>query len=140
MKLKYTTEELETMAYDDLAYMILKEKGKKMKTMDIFQIICKNLNISSSNYEDKIADFFTLLATEKRFIQLPKGYWDLKENYTCEIKMDDNNDDIEDDLDKDFKEPIEEEPEDYYDAKNPDDDEVDDGLGDLVVVDDIEEE
>ena len=40
MKLKdYTLEELETLPFDDIAYMILKEKGKKMKITDIFKTI-----------------------------------------------------------------------------------------------------
>ena len=44
MKLKdYTIEELETLPFDDIAYMILKEKGKKMKITEIFKIICNKL-------------------------------------------------------------------------------------------------
>ena len=31
-----TKEELELMSFDDIAYLILKEKGKKMKTVEIF--------------------------------------------------------------------------------------------------------
>ena len=37
MKFKtITNEELETLPFDDIAYIILKEKGKKMKIIDIF--------------------------------------------------------------------------------------------------------
>ena len=42
MKIKDLTEEdLETMGYDDIAYLILKESGKKMKIND-FNIIQYN--------------------------------------------------------------------------------------------------
>ncbi len=143
MKLKYSREELEAMPYDDLAYMILKEKGKKMKTIEIFTVICKNLDLDINQYEDKIADFFTLLATEKRFIQLQKGYWDLKENHTSDIKIEETVEESEedDDIDMELKTPVEEEETpDYYDTKEDDDDDADDGLGDLVIIDELEEE
>lgn len=145
MKIKtYTKEELEAMPFDDLAYTVLREKGKKMKTLDIFKAICDNLNLNEKQYEDKIADFFTLLATEKRFLQLPKGYWDLKENHVSNIKIEET---IEENEEEDEIEEVkaiqvdeDEEEEDYYDTKNEDDDEVDDGLENLVIIDDIEEE
>lgn len=74
MKFKSVTkEELETMSFDDIAYIILKEKGKKMKINDIFKIICDTLCLGDSAFENQIGDFFTLLATEKRFIQLERG-------------------------------------------------------------------
>ena len=45
MKFKtVSAEELEIMPFDDIAYIILKEKGKKMKIMDIFKIICDTFN------------------------------------------------------------------------------------------------
>ena len=73
MKLKSIDKDtLETMQFDDIAYIILKEKGKKMKITDIFKIICDALGMTDKEYENQIGDFFTLLATEKRFIQLEK--------------------------------------------------------------------
>lgn len=139
MKFKTKTiEELETLPFDDIAYIILKEKGKKMKINDIFKIICDTLNLGEAAFEGQIGDFFALLATEKRFIQLEKGYWDLRENHTAEISIKD----IEDELDD--MEPVEEKEEnndeeeetDYYDdIDETDDDEDDDDLKDLVIVD-----
>ena len=113
-------EDLETMSFDDIAYIILKEKGKKMKINDIFKIICDELNLGEDAFENQIADFFALLATEKRFIQLEKGYWDLRENHTSEINIKD----------------IEEHESDFYDdIDETDDDDTDDDLRDLVIVD-----
>lgn len=137
MKFKSVTkEELETMSFDDIAYIILKEKGKKMKINDIFKIICDTLNLGDSAFENQIGDFFALLATEKRFIQLEKGYWDLRENHTSEInikELEDEDDDIIPEEEKDYEE---NEESDYYDdIDDMDDDKEDDDYKDLVIVD-----
>lgn len=131
-------EDLETMPFDDIAYIILKEKGKKMKINDIFKIICDELNLGEDAFENQIADFFALLATEKRFIQLEKGYWDLRENHTAEINIKDIEEELEDDELTEEKEDenIEEHESDFYDdIDETDDDDTDDDLRDLVIVD-----
>lgn len=137
MKFKnISNEELETLPFDDIAYIILKEKGKKMKINDIFKIICDTLNLGDSAFENQIGDFFALLATEKRFIQLEKGYWDLRENHTAEISIKEIEDELDDVVIEDEKEPEEEEELDYYDElDDADDDKEDDDLKDLVIVD-----
>ena len=99
MKLKtITKEEAENMSYDDLAYVILSEKGKKMKTVDIFKVICDLQGKSETVFETQIADFFTLLATEKRFIQLPK-----ENDEEAEKNYYDNDDENDDDIDDGLK-------------------------------------
>lgn len=141
MKFKNKTiEELENMPFDDLAYEILKEKGKKMKTADIFKIICEILNLSESEFEERIADFFTLLATEKRFIQLEKGFWDLRENHTAKIELD-SSDEEEEVLEEIEEDEVEEEEDDLYldESKDADDDDTEDDLKDLVVLDEENE-
>lgn len=135
--------ELETMPFDDIAYIILKEKDKKMKTTDIFRIICDELNLGEAAFENQIGDFFALLATEKRFIQLSKGYWDLRENHTAEIKIKEIEDELEDDIviDDTAEEEVDEEKTDYYDEiDDVEDDEEEDDLKDLVVVDEIDDD
>ena len=142
MKIKdITKEELEAMPFDDIAYLILKEKGKKMKTVDIFGNIKELLGMSDSEYEARIADFFTLLATEKRFIQLEQGYWDLRENHTAKIEIEEDEEEIEEIEEETLEETQIEEDEDIFlnDAKEPDDDESEDELKDLVVIDDENE-
>ncbi len=131
-------EDLETMPFDDIAYIILKEKGKKMKINDIFKIICDELNLGEDAFENQIADFFALLATEKRFIQLEKGYWDLRENHTAEINIKELEEELEDDdvTEEKEDEDVEEHESDFYDdIDETDDDDTDDDLRDLVIVD-----
>ena len=138
MKFKTVSiDELETLPFDDIAYIILKEKGKKMKINDIFKIICDTLNLGESAFENQISDFFALLATEKRFIQLEKGYWDLRENHTAEISIKEIEDELDDEiLPEEEKEEDEEESTDYYDTiDDMDDDKEEDDLKDLVIVD-----
>ena len=144
MKLKdMTIEELETLSYADLAYLILKENSKSMNTPSVFKEICKLLGISDEEYSAKIGDFYTSLTTDKRFVLLDNAEWDLRDNHSIKIVMDDE-DDEEEVLDEDEEsEDIEdssEEIEEDIDAQVDDDDIVDDDdLDDLAIVDEDEE-
>jgi DNA-directed RNA polymerase delta subunit len=142
MKFKTVTkEELEVLPFDDIAYIILKEKGKKMKINDIFKIICDALDLGEDAYENQMADFFSLMSTEKRFIQLEKGYWDLRENHTAEISIKEIEDELDDDIEiNEEKYEDEEEETGYYDElDDSEDDKEDDDYKDLVVVDEEDE-
>lgn len=137
-----TKEELETMNYDDIAYIILNEEKKAMKINVLFKTVCDALDLSEKEFEDKIADFFELMTTDKRFIMLEDGSWDLRELHNPEVIIDDEDD--EEAILIDSEEPIEEpntdEEEDiFYDADS-EDDLPDDDLEDLVVIDVDEEE
>lgn len=141
MKLKeLSQEELENMSYDDLAYIILEENGKKMKLMDIFKKIAKVLNMTDSEIEMKIADFFEVMSTNKQFVMLEKGYWDLSNKHMKNVVIEDE-DEIEEETEEidDEMDSIDEvDKEVYYDS---DEDEVDDDddLSDLVIIDAEEE-
>lgn len=142
MKFKTVTkEELEVLPFDDIAYIILKEKGKKMKITDIFRIICDSLELGDEAYENQMGDFFSLMSTEKRFIQLEKGYWDLRENHTAEISIKEIEDELDDDVEiAEDKYEDEEEETGYYDElDDAEDDKEDDDYKDLVVVDEEDE-
>mgnify|MGYP002763330866 FL=1 len=138
MKLKsISEEEVETMSYDDIAYVILKEKGKKMKLLDLFNEVIDQLKLNKEEAENHLADFFSLLSTEKRFIQLDKGFWDLRENHTSKVELSDIEEDDEEDEIEVEEEQNQEEDEMYIDeTKESDDDEVEDEYKDLVVIDD----
>ncbi|MCI9281206.1 MAG: DNA-directed RNA polymerase subunit delta [Bacilli bacterium] len=134
-------EELETMNYDDIAYIILNENKKAEKINVLFKSVCDALNLSEAEYEAKIADFFELLTTDKRFIMLEDGSWDLRELHNPEVIIDDEDDEETIiDVEETINEAEEEEETDiFYDADN-DDDLPDDDLEDLVVIDVDEEE
>ena len=138
MKLKdIPKEELELMGYDDIAYIILEESKKKMKITDLFQKICDALGLSEKDFENQIADFFEILTTDKKFIMLENGYWDLRTRHSEKLVIEDEDEDFED---VDYDEPeVEEETEDVFYDEEADDDTSDDDLKDLVIIDEDEE-
>lgn len=139
MKLKdMSKEELENMSYDDIAFLILTEKNKKMKIIDLFNEIGKLIHLSESVIEDKIGDFFEMLTLDKRFIMLDDGTWDLRTRHAGNVIIDDDEEDI---TAEDVEETDEEEVEDdeiFYDETDDDDNE--DDLKDLVVISDEDDE
>ena len=135
-----TKEELETMSYDDVAYLILENNQNKMKIQDLFKEVIKVMNLDESAFEEHLADFFELLSTDKRFIMLEKGYWDLKINHSTKLVIDDDDDDDEEIIEEEPREEKDEvDNEINYDEEIVDDDDDDDDLQDLVVMDDLEE-
>lgn len=137
MKIKELSKvELEAMSYEDIAFMMLKENGKKMKITTIFENICKLLGLDQKEFEDKIADFFSLLSTDKRFIMLENGYWDLKDNHkTKKIILEEDEDDL---LSEELEdEDVEiEEGTDFFDEADETDDEEDEDLQGLSILSD----
>lgn len=137
-KIQISEEELEMMNYNDIAFLILEENGKKMKINDLFLEVGNLLKLDEGTYQSHIGDFFELLSTDKRFIMLEDGYWDLKIKHNKGMETFDDEEDDEDIV-------IEEEddaPETGFDedVKTDDDDVDDDDLSDLVIVDDMEDE
>lgn len=138
-------EELESMTYGEISEIILSEKGAKMKIVDIFKKICKLLELSDQEFESKIADFFELISTDKKFIILDKGYCDLRKKHTPTVIIEDDEEDIEPDFDETddatLDDAIESEDDIFYDNVAEDDDTTDDSdeLTDFIVVDDEDE-
>lgn len=137
--LNLSEEELLSMSYDDVAYKVLENREKKMKIQDLFKEVIRIMNLPESAFEDHLADFFELLSTDKRFIMLEKGYWDLKINHKTKLIIDEDDDEEEVIEDRDVEEEEEKEEEINYDEEIIDDDETEDDLKDLVVMDESEE-
>ena len=110
-----------------------------MKIQDLFKEVIRIMNLPESAFEDHLADFFELLSTDKRFIMLEKGYWDLKINHKTKLIIDEDDDEEEVIEDRDVEEEEEKEEEINYDEEIIDDDETEDDLKDLVVMDESEE-
>ncbi len=134
-------EELEMMSYDDIAYYILQESGKKMKLNDIFKKVCKTLELPDDYLESHIMDFFELMSTNKKFVMLDSGYWDLQSRHALDIVLDDELDDEEYEENPVEEEETEENQDDiFYDQDDETDDTEEDDLSDLVIIDGDEEE
>ena len=132
-------ENLELLSYTKIAEMYLKENKKTMNTAELFKEVCKLLELSDEEYQDKIADFFESLTTSKDFILLSDGNWDLKVNHSVKIDIDDIYE--ESDTEEDVTEDDDLSEEDNYDddyTDTSDDDLIDDDYADLTIVDDEE--
>ena len=135
-------DELELMSNKDIAYMIMEESKRNLNTADLFKKIIKLLDLPESTFEKKIADFYTALSTDKRFILLDNGKWDLRSNHTSDkvIKVTDEDDeesDEENEEDEELEEDLEEDSFDDTDDTDYDDD-TNEELKDLVVIDEDE--
>lgn len=143
MKLKdIAKEELQTMGYDEIAYLVLEESGKKMKLLDLFTKVCKVLDLPENTVEERIGDFFELLSINKKFVLLPKGYWDLATNHLQDIVVEDEEEELDESEvseDEEILDDTESEDQDdvYYDEDDIDDD-TSDEFDDLVIMDEEE--
>ena len=133
-------EDVVNLSYKDITYLLLENNNGGMNTLDLFQKIVELLDLPKSTVDNSIADYYTSLTTDKRFL-LVDGLWDLRSRHTSdkvlimpeedeEEEEIDETDEIEDELDEDTFE------DDIDDDTTYDDD--DDGLGDLVVLDEDE--
>lgn len=131
-----TKEDLELLSNKDITNLLLEEKGKQT-TPDLFKKIIKLLELPESTFDQKIGDYYTSLTTDKRFILLEDGTWDLRSRHTSDkiIKVDEDEDE---DIEEIEEEVDEEEETDDFDSIDSDDDDIDSGdddLKDLVVLD-----
>lgn len=134
-----TKEDLELLSNKDITNLLLEEKGKQT-TPDLFKKIIKLLELPESTFDQKIGDYYTSLTTDKRFILLEDGIWDLRSRHTSDkiIKVDEDEDE---DIEEIEEEVDEEEETDDFDSIDSDDDDIDSGdddLKDLVVLDEDE--
>jgi len=134
MKLnEISQEELELMSYDDIAFLILKDENNKMKINELFKKVCDLLKLSNREFEERIADFFEMLTTDKRFTMLADGCWDLKEKHSEKVIIDEEDD--EPFVEESEEEVIEDDT--IYDEEE-EEDSPDEDLKDLVVIEEDE--
>ncbi len=133
-------EDLELLSNKDITNLLLTEKGKQ-NTAELYKEIIRLLGLPASTFDQKIGDYYTTLTTDKRFILLEDGTWDLRSRHTSD-KVLTALDEEEEELDelKDEEEEEEEEPtfDDTSDSDDDDFDDTEDDLKDLVVIDEDE--
>lgn len=139
MKLsKMKKDDIELLSYTNIAKLYLEENKTTMTTADLFKEICKLLELSDSEYQDKIADFFQSLSTSKEFILLNDGKWDLKSNHKVKIVMDDlyeEKDEDDEDISLDDEELAEE---DEYNSIDDEEEYAEEDLADLTILNEDE--
>lgn len=135
---KMKKEDLELLSHKDITNLLLEENASQ-NTADLFRKIIELLELPSNTFDNKIGDYFTSLATDKRFILLEDGTWDLKSRHQS-VKLADLEEDDEELEEIDIA-PIEEDSYDDYEEGIDDDNSTsfdDEDLSDLVVLDEDE--
>ncbi len=134
-------EDIKDLSYKDITNIILENNKKGMNTLDLFTMIVDLLELPKDTIDTKIADYYTSLTTDKRFL-LVDGLWDLRNRHTSDkVLVDATEDDIDEEEYEETDEMEEEIEEESYEDDIDNDtsyDEDDDGLGDLVVLDEDE--
>lgn len=133
-------EEIELLSNKDITNLLLEEKGCQ-NTAELFTQIIELLDLPKSTFDNKIGDYFTSLTTDKRFLMLEDGTWDLRSRHNASkvIKVIEEDDDELEDVSN--EEDIPEEDEFDIDSVTDDDDTFDDNdddLKDLVILDEDE--
>jgi DNA-directed RNA polymerase delta subunit len=131
------SEDLESLSYLDIAYKLLKQDKKTKTTVELFKEICSLLKLSDKQYENLIGDFYTSLTVDKRFLLLDDSKWDLKENHSVKMIVEDELDEL-DGLDtiEDIDEEVDDEEKDIF-SENPDEEEV--PIDDIDAIDEIDD-
>jgi DNA-directed RNA polymerase delta subunit len=136
---KLTSEQIATMSYTDVAEYVLEQKNKKMKIADLFMEVIKLRGDDESIFEEKIGDFFGLVSTDKRFIMLDKGLFDLSKKHKNKIDMNLDEEEEEEIIVDEEETEEDEDVIDYDEAIDADDDQEEDDYKDLVIIDSDEE-
>ena len=108
-----------------------------------FKKIIKLLELPDSVFESKIEDYYTALSTDKRFILLDDGTWDLRSRHTSDkvVKVTDEEDEEDEETDADSEQLDQEDDlgeDDYDDTDEEYDEDTNEELKDLVVIDEDE--
>ena len=136
-------EELELLSYKDITNLLLNEKPKQ-NTAELFRQIVDALELPKSVFESKIGDYYMMLTTDKRFILLEDGYWDLRSRHTSDkiVKIEEDDDELDqEEMSVKSKDEQSDEDESYdidNDYADDDFDDDDDDLKDLVILDEEE--
>lgn len=130
-------EELELLSYTDMTYLLIKENKKSMNTPTIFRKICDLLGYNDDEYSAKIGDYYTSLTIDKRFVLLDSNEWDIRDNHSIDVSVEDE-DEEDDDEDETTEEEQPEDEEENIDEVVDDDLDEDDELEDLAIIDEEE--
>jgi DNA-directed RNA polymerase subunit delta len=166
---KYSKEELQEMSMIEVAFLILSENKSAISFDDLISKIAEAKDMSEKEIEKRIAQFYTDLNIEGRYMNIGDNMWGLKEWYPVDQQQDEeltlsventprkkrkkrkksaNNDllelddeELEDDILLDEDEDEDDLDEDDFDEDESDlDDDFTDEIDDLAEDDDLDED
>ena len=129
-------KDIVNLSYKDIANLILLRDGVGKNTLDLFTEIVSLLELPSNAIDNNIGDFYTSMTTDKRFLMVD-GLWDLRTRHTSDKILTNVEDEDEDEEYEETDETVDDDEnyEDDIDSDTSYDDTDDDGLSDLVVLD-----
>lgn len=152
-----TQEEISNLSMIELGSIILKEENKAISFQDLFSKIADVKNFSEEDKENLIAQFYTDMNVDGRYLTLGSGMWGLKSWYPVEQAEEEitdepkkrkkkkkkaaivDADEIEDDLDV-TDEDIDDMLDDFEDIEEDKDlEEIEDEVDDVIGKDDLDE-
>ena len=109
----------------EVAYQVLTNNNGAMPFVDLWKDVSQEMGFTQTQFEDNIAQFYTDLSLDGRFLNMSQNTWDLRSRHTYSesvmdtdsIAIDEDDEDeeeselIEDELDEVEKEMDEEENE-----------------------------
>ena len=95
----------------EVAYQVLTNNNGSMPFVDLWKDVSQEMGFTQTQFEDNIAQFYTDLSLDGRFLNMSQNTWDLRSRHTySESVMDTDSIAIdEDDEDEDDSELIEDE-------------------------------
>ena len=107
----------------EVAYQVLTNNNGSMPFVDLWKDVSQEMGFNQTQFEDNIAQFYTDLSLDGRFLNMSQNTWDLRSRHTYSesvmdtdsIAIDEDDEDeedselIEDELDEVEKEMDEEE-------------------------------
>ena len=137
--------DLEQLSYIELTKKIL-EESEPLNTLEIFNKIYELLGLNKDTLTDKIGDYYTSLATDKSFILLSDGKWDLQKNHPAAISLEDEEIEDEEELESieemndEMEEMAPDDIDDMDDVADLDDDIEDDDELTIIPEDELDDE
>ena len=135
---KMKKEELELLSNKDITYYLLENSKRPINTANLFNKIIKLLGLPESDFDKKVGDYYMALSTDKRFILLEDGRWDLRSNHTSDKVVKIIEEDEEETEEEKEEIPDEIEEDNYDDTDDNDTYAEEEDLKDLVIIDEEE--
>ncbi len=101
-------EKIKETSMVDLAYDLLKQRGDAMQYRDIMAEVAKKKEFTQEEVEQYIAQLYTEINIDGRFVCVGRGTWGLREWYSTEqatdsaVAMNVKDDYLDEDLDEDL--------------------------------------
>ncbi len=89
----------------DVAHDILTEKNKAIVFLNLWEEVSQIMGFTKQQEEDNIAQFYSDLSLDDRFVNLKDNKWDLRERHTYnEVVVDTEEIIIDEETDEDYEE------------------------------------